>query len=72
MSSNGVQVSVHCHQTHSAAGAAHGCYICTPAVCVWVVPAMMVVKEQGCQSVDIKSGVGDNSLSTTDTRHKLS
>lgn len=56
VSSNSVHVSVHSHQTHSAAGAAQGCYICTPAVGVWVVSAMMEVREKRCQSVKIKSG----------------
>lgn len=39
VSSNSVQVSVHGDHAHSTAGAAQGCYIRTPAVCVWVVPA---------------------------------
>lgn len=51
VSSNHVEVSVHRHETGSAAGAAQGCYICAPAVRVWVVPATAVEEE----SVDLKS-----------------
>lgn len=71
VSSNSVQVSVHHRQTHSAAGAAQGCYICTPAVCVWAVPAMMEVKERGCQSVKVKSDAGNDNLSRTNTDTRL-
>lgn len=56
VSSNHVEVSVHRHETGSTAGAAQGCYICAPAVRVWVVPAMAVVKEEEEEeSVDLKS-----------------
>lgn len=54
VSSNHVEVSIHCHETGSAAGAVQGCYICAPAVRVWVVPATAVVEEEE-ESVDLKS-----------------
>lgn len=37
--SKGVQVSIHLHQTHSAAGAAQWGHVVTPGISLWVVPA---------------------------------